>query len=211
MIEEIENIKIKSIPLEGCKGKLKPCNFSFDTTKTDLFIYPSLELENSSNYANGKNTRYITSFLGDTNRKMYMSNNHIFCLYKLDKKINNYDLSFIEELTKNKNYVLSYYIGPMKEEETKDLYMVVFSFPKKYINDIQRLLDSNYSKVSSNYRNLIEFYYVKFNKRYYETVLGVINKSDDVKEYTETIIKSSLKSSQEYWDELISDREYYNK
>lgn len=162
-----------------------------DSNKSQIFILPFL----SDTYRDFVGTRlpysqYRNCFIGDTVKNI---ENKILLLYKFHA-----DPSFLEfedELGKHSLFDCKYEVDRMHT-------MFVFNIPEKYVDDYNKIIKGEYSKISSEFKKrILEFHGMTPSSN----TGGILYKSDNKRQELEEKINEGIPSSR--WTRIPSDAE----
>lgn len=202
------------IDISNIKNKTNVINsvFTGQYTKTHFFIYPCLGLEDAHNdFKIRSSKRYLNSFIGHF-QKPSLGPNKLYVLYKLKTEnysVNNYDLNFVKELSEFHNFLFSYSLGKMEEDENYELLMVVFKIPEIFLADINFIKRGLFSKTSDNYKNHCLKYYEKHNPNLYNSIAQILHRSKNLKTEIEKMLNVKLENDAELFDRFDLNFEKY--
>lgn len=144
--------------------------------------------------------------------------NPIFLLFKVKERDKSNFKQLESILLKNPNYVYDYYVG--HNEEYDDLVMYIFKVPEIHKINFENFKKGNYSKFTTEYKNIFPKEAINSGIRVESKVYGVIHKTANLKKYLieEFVINKNdvkefeemLNTAEEWWDSPKINEEYFH-
>lgn len=153
------------------------------TQKSASFILPTLGLDYSVLKRNG----FQTTYLGDARLSDWRSTLGEKLYVELDSTCSS---TYLKELTKHPQYSNLRMDG--------DNYLIEFDIPKKWKETVvDKFIEGKYSEIDRDY---VKTYFPKYTSTASESMnYKILTKSEELKEYWETILDVELDQDAEVW------------
>ena len=176
--------------------------FSGHTTYSTLFLTPVFDVYQV--LIDNVSGRLVNCYIDD----MYLPHDYKRPMFMLirSKLDGTYD-KIHSILSKNSNFVYSYVAGKNDEQL---LLMYVFTCPKAYEKDYDKIMAGEYSKTSDKYKGMFNKSVPTSDGTYKESaVYGILYKTNTLKKKVETFLDEKLSKEQEYFGTFVPDYEIF--
>ena len=175
-------------------------------TKTHFFLMPLLNNKLVNNVHFPKH--YINSYLNDEEKNTFLNNIILIHFRTTDiseQESHTWNILYNQIINMDNECCYYYYVGNNK---IKNEIIFAFRIDNDFISDYQLLLNNKYSQTSDFYKKrILDFH--KNNGASYPILKGILFKEDWLKKKIEFVINQTIPSTNEYWDNFVSQREFF--